>query len=318
MHVTYLITFLDRKESNTLPYLYIGSKSNCTFDGKNIIDDRSKKIYLGSCLKYGYPELVVSERIETTILGEYDIYSDANLAEHELHIQMNVVEDPRFFNSNNANTSNFTHPDYVSAKHTVTGKVIRIRKDSEKYVSGEYVGVTKGYITCNNGIDETQCDPTDIPEGFVVGRLESSIMRGDKVYNYGVPRTKEQKERTIESRNKFYEENPDYYKSILKKIAETASKTHKGIPKTEESNRKRSRFGLVMLKNKITGECIRVSKETSELYDIATWVNPAILFPPSGTGSRWTTNGIENIKIKESEEPQSGYRYGRTLKRKIQ
>ena len=315
MHITYLVDFIDRRKANILPYLYIGSKSNCTFKNNNIVENITGNLYYGSCKKYDYQNLVLNERIEISVLGEFEFYKSANEAEHNLHIEFDVVTDPRYFNSNNANTSNFSDPAYVSAKHSITGKVIRIEKSSPLLVSKEYVGVTAGFVTYNNGENETQCNPNNIPEGYIKGRLESSIRRGAENKLTGTTRTDLQNEVSLNSRNIFYENNPEYYIEVCKNIAEKASKTHKGIKKSAESNIKRSRKGLIMLKNRLTGECVRIDREASKSYDLTIWVNPSSLSIQAGLGSRWTTNGIINIKIKEGQSIPDGFRYGRTRKK---
>lgn len=38
MNVVYKLSFINRINAKIPPYYYIGSKTNCTFDGTNIID----------------------------------------------------------------------------------------------------------------------------------------------------------------------------------------------------------------------------------------------------------------------------------------
>lgn len=44
-HIVYMIEFVSRKENNQEPYYYIGSKSNCFFDGTNILTKKGVPYY---------------------------------------------------------------------------------------------------------------------------------------------------------------------------------------------------------------------------------------------------------------------------------
>ena len=83
-------------------------------------------------------------------------------------------------------------------------------------------------------------------------------------------------------------------------------------PKTDDHRKKIGRKNMIMLKNKNTGDCVRIHKHEIKDYDLSIWVNPAILHPPSGLGSRWVTNGIINIKLRKEQDIPNGFKYGRT------
>lgn len=55
-------------------------------------------------------------------------------------------------------------------------------------------------------------------------------------------------------------------------VKKVASKT-----KSKEHRRKIGRKGLVMLKHVETGECVRVPRDQSEIYDKSVWKNPAAI-----------------------------------------
>ena len=67
-HVVYLVEFTERKTRNETPYYYIGSKSDCFFDGVVIIDKNGKSYY-GSSKALGYRAAIELETPKIFILG---------------------------------------------------------------------------------------------------------------------------------------------------------------------------------------------------------------------------------------------------------
>lgn len=67
--IVYLLTFENRKKADILPYLYIGSKAECTIvDGKII--DKFGKEYWSSCIQAEFKDAKKSEKPSVTILFE--------------------------------------------------------------------------------------------------------------------------------------------------------------------------------------------------------------------------------------------------------
>ena len=316
MHLVYIVEFVDRLASDTKPYYYIGSKANSTFvDGE--IRDKKNAVYRGSSTKDDYQNLVASEKIKVSILGEFDDYEACLDYENQMHKHHNVVADPRYFNRAEAKVCNFHAPGYGTFRHSETGKIVKLPTDHAQVKSGEFVNVNCGYKTINDGLVEKQIiKAAEIPEGWRLGRLEKNIKRGIENANYGKTPSPDVVLRSIESRKKTYADDPERYLKIIETQRKLASETFKGVPKTPESNAKRSRPGLIMLKNSITGEVVRVPKGDKNLYDLSIWKNPAALSPPSGAGSRWSTDGNINVKLKSGENLPEGFRYGRTRKSK--
>lgn len=91
---------------------------------------------------------------------------------------------------------------------------------------------------------------------------------------------------------------------------EKMSKTRTGVLKTEEHKAKIGRPGMRMLKNSITGECVRVKHEDALKYDSTVWKTPYTLREKiygncpncgkygelSATFKRWHFNNCRGIK----------------------
>lgn len=292
MHVVYKLTFNKRKEQNIMPFLYIGSKSNVSIESGIIYDGRGKPYY-GSSTYENYSEIVESDEIEVEIIKEFEEYFEALNYESMLQKSLDVVADPRYFNLAIATVNNFTDPNYSTYKHTITGKTVRLQRNHPMVISGEYVGVTKGMKPTKN-------------------QMRGMGGKGENNPFYGKKHTEESKKRMISTRQKTYEDNPERYEEIRSILSETATRTFKGKPLSEEQKKKIGRKGLIMLKNKHTNETIRIPKEEKKNYDPKVWMNPYCLSENKSTGSRWTTNGIENRKIRKNEEIPEGFWYGRT------
>ena len=146
-------------------------------------------------------------------------------------------------------------------------------------------------------------------------RLLSENSKGENNWFYGKTHSKESIEKAMKTRSETYANDPEKYDQIKLAQALRMSKKWKGVPKTKESNEKRGRPGLIMLRNIQSGECIRIPKHESHLYDTDIWKGMFYGTPHSGLGSRWTTNGVDNIKIKKDQELPDGFYYGRTNKR---
>ena len=140
MHLVYIVEFVDRLASDTKPYYYIGSKANSTFvDGE--IRDKKNAAYRGSSTKDDYQNLVASEKIKVSILGEFDDYEACLDYENQMHKHHNVVADPRYFNRAEAKVCNFHAPGYGTFRHSETGKIVKLPTDHAQVNSGEFVNV---------------------------------------------------------------------------------------------------------------------------------------------------------------------------------
>jgi hypothetical protein len=292
MHIVYKLTFNKRKKRNIMPFLYIGSKSNVSMEN-GIIYDRRGKEYYGSSTYENYSGIVESDDIEVEIIREFDEYVDALNFESMIQKSFDVVADPRYFNLAIATVNSYTDPNYATYKHTITGKTVRLPREHPMVISGIYVGVSKGTI-----LTEEQ--------------RKRRGRSGEENAFFGKRHTEETIEKILSSRNQTYEGNPELFQNVRQKMSETAKKTFSGVPKTEEQKKKMGRKGMIVLKNKDTGETIRIYKSEKENYDLDLWINPYILSENKSTGSKWTTNGIENKKIRKGEEPQQGFWFGRT------
>lgn len=143
----------------------------------------------------------------------------------------------------------------------------------------------------------------------------SAVMSGEDNPFYGKTRSEESLNKIKNSLRLYYQS--ERWTEVKKTLAETCSKTFKGIPKSKESNLKRARKNMLMLKNVLSGECVRIHRDEKENYDTSIWKNPyAIAHSGVKNNSRWCTDGINNIKLKCSENLPEGYRYGRTVKQK--
>lgn len=310
-HIVYLITFPKRKIANTMPYYYIGSKSNCIFDGTHIFG-KNKKRYFGSSKADGYKEAIIKDSPVISVLSVFDNYDECIRYENFCHIVNNVVADPRYWNLSNANENNYANPNYATYKHINTGKTVRLLRDHPMVLSSEYVGVTKGMEWFTDGVNDTYFYSKDTPDEWYKGRTKTDkIVRGDEHYMRKTPLTHDEVMRRCEVRSNNMANNPEKYALGKANQAAAASKTFKDIPKSKESNEKRSvsNKGYVTLKNKDTGESIRIQKNELINYDLSVWLNPNKLCKlPSG--NKWYNNGIEEHKFFPNEVPP-GYTQGR-------
>ena len=168
MHVVYKITLGDRIKTQTPPYFYIGSKSNCRFDGEFIYDRRNRKYY-GSSKSSLYKECLERETsIKVEILHIFDTYDDCLEMERKIQIENDVVVSNEYFNCSIATINNLTNPDYITAKQLSTGKTARIHKNK---INNDWVGVSRGKHWFNNGVENGCFMEGEQPNGWVRGRL---------------------------------------------------------------------------------------------------------------------------------------------------
>lgn len=250
MNIIYKITFPIRLQNNIKPYYYIGSKTNCIIKD-NIILDANNNEYWGSSSWIDYATIVDSDNCIMEVLYSSDITNGQHILniENEIQRELDVVASPEYFNKSLATTNNYCDNEYATYKHVETNKVVRLRRDHPLVLSKEYVGVTKGI---------------PIPEELKKGHGRSGKENGF----YGKTHTEENRKiqaLAASSRIKTDEEIANWVEKVAKK------------PKSTEHKIKIGRKGFIMLKNAMTGECIRVKKEDKILYDMNDWYNPYTL-----------------------------------------
>jgi hypothetical protein len=283
MNYVYRIIFNKRKSQGIMPYLYIGSKSNAIYENGVILTNRGIPYYGSSSYK-SYSEIVAEDDITVEIIKEFDIYTDALNFESMLQKSLDVVADPRYFNLCIATINNYTDPNYATYKHVETGKIVRLPRNHPMVISEQYVGVSRGIKLSDD----------DRKKRGRTGELNPF---------YGKHHTDEVKQ-IISEANSGRKISDDRRLWFIENVANQK--------KSPEHRAKIGRKGLIMLKNKDTGEVIRIPREDKETYDDTIWTNPYKLSKNKSTGSRWATNGIENKKIRAGEEIPDGFRFGRT------
>jgi len=256
MHIVYKICFLDRKKNSIYPYQYIGSKSNCSFDNGLIIDKKGN-MYFGSSTWDNYDSIVNDNigKISIKVLWQSDDcdYNELIQMECELQNDNDCVAAYTYFNKALATISNYSDPDYATYKHTKTGKVVRLKTDHPMVECGEYRGITYG---------STYTDDRK--------KHLSKINTGSNNKFYGKAHSKKTKS-TIGNKNRG--------RIKTKKELENISKTFKGVPKTEEHKEKigKHQRNKSVIKNSITGECLKIYTRDRELYSRAIWKSPYAL-----------------------------------------
>jgi hypothetical protein len=245
MNIVYKITFTKRKANGIMPYLYIGSKSNCSFKDGIIYDSRNKPYYGSSTLK-NYKEIVQSDICKTEILYMSDVYENVLYREREEQIKVNAVSSPEYFNRSLAMENTFHDPNYATYKHKETGKIVRLLRTDECVLNGEYAGVTFGKSLS----DETK---------------RKIVRTGEENGFYGKKHSEETK-RIIGEKNKGNKRKPEDIEWFRENVAKAK--------RTAEWKAKIGRAELVTLKNINTGESIRISKQEAQTLNTEEWVNP--------------------------------------------
>jgi len=284
MNIVYRIIFNKRKKSNIMPFMYIGSKSNASIVN-GIIYDKNGNPYYGSSCYENYLKIVEEDDISVEVLEKFDEYVDALNYESSIQKKLDVVADPAYFNLGISTVNNFSDPRYATYKHVITEKTVRLPRDHPAVERGEYVGVSKGA-----SLTEEQRKK--------IGRS------GEKNPFYGKKHSEESRKKMSEAAL-GREVSDDRKEWFIENVAKEK--------KTKEHRKKIGRKNLIMLKNKETGECIRIHREDTINYDLDLWINPYKLSDKKAAiGSRWITDGSINKKIKKDDEIPDGWTYGRT------
>lgn len=256
MHIVYIIYYTERIKNNTYPFYYIGSKTNCTFKDGVIYDKRGKQYWGSSQNKKVKDELLkVAYVLSTEETGK-----NALERERELQLFHNVVASPMYANLSIATESNFTDPMFATYKHAQYDKVVRLRRDSPEVLNGTYVGVTKCHI---------QTEESKKKRG----------RSGENNHFYGKKHDAKTKEKIIKTRDATYQAEPERREKWLSDMSTRISTLMKGVPKSDEHRSKIGRKNMTMLKNVVSGECIRVLREDVVLYDADIWKHPNSITP---------------------------------------
>lgn len=91
MNVVYKLSFINRINAKTPPYYYIGSKTNCTFDGTNIID-KNGKFYYSSSSSSEFQKALLKETPKVEILY-FQLVGDEQITSIEAEFQKNIEKD---------------------------------------------------------------------------------------------------------------------------------------------------------------------------------------------------------------------------------
>ncbi len=102
----------------------------------------------------------------------------------------------------------------------------------------------------------------------------SEDMSGSGNHFYGKAHSEESIKKILATREATYLANPEKRLAANAAFGAGVSKKMKGVPKTKESNIKRARPRMIMLKSIKTGECIRILPEDAKSLDRNDWVNP--------------------------------------------
>ena len=248
MDIVYKLIFNKRKEKNEMPYFYIGSKSNCHVTDGKIIDKFGKEYY-GSSAWENYENIVGDDDVSVVILEEVDgDYNSLLSCEREQQIKNDVVASTEYFNKSFCQVNTYSNPNYATYKHIKTNKIVRLPRIHPSVLCGDYVGVTYGS-----------------KQSEEIKKKKSIAMSGDKNPFYGKKHTPEIM-KIIKNKN--------IGKKLSKETRQKMSEKRKGVPKSSEHRSKIGRPGLIMLKNVNTGQCVRVTKEDSLVYDKTEWLNP--------------------------------------------
>lgn len=152
MNLIYLITFYNREIKNEYPCYYIGSKVSCHFNGKDIIEDSTGKIYTGSVnSSYSplYNRLIDQGEYSVKILGETTL--DPRRIERLFQLDVKAVSNEKYFNKAYANEkSRISAKGYAPYKNLKTGKIVKLSKNE---INEDYVGVRKNCKLSENHLN---------------------------------------------------------------------------------------------------------------------------------------------------------------------
>lgn len=168
-HVVYRIHFLQNIKNSSYPYYYIGSKSYCNFDGKNLIDRDGKVYYTSGKLS---KILMKSQDYLVEILCDVEDLNDLIPTELEQQLRYNALEDDSYANMMPATGGNFCNPDFVTVK-TADGKSLRVSK--KDFEEGDYAGVSKGRVWITDGHQNKTVTKKELPKYCATGWKQGRV-----------------------------------------------------------------------------------------------------------------------------------------------
>jgi hypothetical protein len=265
MHCVYKITFIERERQNIYPCYYIGSKGNVDVRDGVMYRVGRKKPYWGSPSDKSYPE-ALKEPKKMEVLKYFEDYTECLSYERAVHIENDVIINPKYFNKNYAVEGTYSHPDYGSFKHNETGKTIRLPLDHAMVLNGTYVGSTKG-------VHQTEkCK-------------EKKKRFGKDNHFYGKEHTTESKKKIVDGQNEWKTKNPEAYAEHIENVRAHMTRVSRGVPKSEDHKNKIGRKGMAMIKNIETGEVKRLYMTSDEYInrDKKLWKTPYQISCDNGT-----------------------------------
>ena len=144
MEVIYKMTNLSRLENNTPPYYYIGSKTNCTFDG-SFIYDKKGKIYLTSSKSKLLKEHIKNDKLIFEILVIKPNDSIIDITEYERIEQLKINKETwnlEYYNKAYA-ISGFTTNGFANY-HYGDNKIVSLPINHTDVISGRAIAQNKG------------------------------------------------------------------------------------------------------------------------------------------------------------------------------
>ncbi len=177
---------------NIIPFLYIGSKSNCIVKDNKIIDQKGK-VYYGSSKFSGYKKIVEENitDIDVDILFESDCYEECLAYERKAHILNDVVMNQAFFNIKLAAENDFSNPNFITMKNINSGKISRVDCNHPDVLNGLWIGMTKGMRWYNDGKKSKQFLENTAPSDWTIGRIGNfkAHNKGKKVPDYVIKKS---------------------------------------------------------------------------------------------------------------------------------
>lgn len=223
-NIVYKINF-NREDS---PNCYIGSKSNC-YVKDNKIFDKNNNQYFTSSTNSEVKRLIELGDYSLEVLYINDDYNLVLKKEYEIQLEYDVIHNDKFFNKGLATFNIFTHPDYVTAK--INGEYKRVHRSY--FDEHDCDGATKNMKWYHDNINNYLLEKDD-EKISLLNLIEGRILDNywDKNPFYGKKHSKETISNILESRKKFYNENPELYENAKKKMSENMKKVSQ-LPKSE-------------------------------------------------------------------------------------
>lgn len=172
---------MDRLNTMTPPYYYIGSKSNCKIKGGVIFSSNGRE-YWGSSRYNGYP--FKSEGAIVKVLKDVTgaEYSEIIKKEYAIQKQFNVVESPDYFNLSYATVNSFSEPGYSVYRHKNNpNKIIRLKTDDYLVESREYIhintNVVKDESVISNWVEKVASKPKSSEHRRKIGRKDMIMLQ---------------------------------------------------------------------------------------------------------------------------------------------